>query len=816
MASRELISRYKLYKSKTRDLLYWLTKTAATHADLKAIIKSLSTLPAASSAQRATQTPELELKTTELVKLAEVIRLADPPAEVPEGIILIVQDIIVGREECAEWYSAQALEEGGRIEKENETHRYFILVLRRILGILKDARARVSGTEARSGSGSVPKTRKGKSKAKDRTLGGIFDSLTLEEPALDPLGKVPPTATASTGAQPGQVTFKLENEDEDAAFEVWCFLQDLAEVRTTVKEAWIEYSHGDISFLAASSLTDTAFGLLRRADEEFTKNGPLEDTNFQMIISFTGICWFTRGSTVWMCPDPDRATKTPRMPNSHINIVELLCPVAVLVLVGYREEVSAFCKTVQHSPGGQQQCINDKTPDAGPAHGYHEFARVLSDLIPEIHKLAHPKCSCAAKAIKDDFVQGLIDLHRTGKMPMWLVLACQIYLDLYDFVGKNFVHGVEVISETFQRTERLAADLVQYNEVFHDRVLDNSPDLKKLEGASRAATRFHKASESPEGVAAATSSAQSQVNHGAVLAVTQMEKSLPGYAGVILLDLKVGIHGVGRRNANRCSLVLTMAHLYKGLRSMGALKMDWHDADFVISSFGTKKPLVMKSTGAYDGEAAVRHYFMALGMSAQDFALVSRPRRHKLRQARSIDVTSPLLRELEQRQLDWANGGLGKSRGQIVESLLHALAAEGVVADNRNRTTHSHLRDSFTPAHLLATFKKQLLHDEPLLNFDFVSFTLTCARLLKDLQARLAPLVGLQVASDDPCYFSLVSRVLYSAPGSKVVAEAVGVLQAYIETKGKTLVKEAYNQSSGRIPKHLHPVIQADDDARQV
>ena len=125
MAPKELIGRYKLYKSKTKGLLYWLTKTAGGCCELKTVIKSLA---ANGTSKTKGEIARLEIRTAELVKLAEIISKADPPVEVPEGVILIVQDVIKGREECAEWYSAQALEGGGKVEKENETHRYFILV----------------------------------------------------------------------------------------------------------------------------------------------------------------------------------------------------------------------------------------------------------------------------------------------------------------------------------------------------------------------------------------------------------------------------------------------------------------------------------------------------------------------------------------------------------------------------------------------------------------------------------------------------------------------------------------------------------------
>jgi len=129
MAPSELVGCYKVYKSKTKALIYWLTRTAGTCCDLTSVIKSLaSSLPPKPSRRQNNESSEVEIQTAELVKLAQAIAASDPPADVPQGIILVLQDIIHGREECAEWYSAQALGQGSKVERENQTHRYFILV----------------------------------------------------------------------------------------------------------------------------------------------------------------------------------------------------------------------------------------------------------------------------------------------------------------------------------------------------------------------------------------------------------------------------------------------------------------------------------------------------------------------------------------------------------------------------------------------------------------------------------------------------------------------------------------------------------------
>ena len=123
MAPQEVVGRYKLYKSKTRGFLYWLTKTAGSHCNLQDIIKSLSTSRSSRTKKKGENASELEITTAEIVQLAQVVSAAT--VTVPRGILLIIKDVIQGRQQCAEWYSARASDQG---EEEDDGHRHIISV----------------------------------------------------------------------------------------------------------------------------------------------------------------------------------------------------------------------------------------------------------------------------------------------------------------------------------------------------------------------------------------------------------------------------------------------------------------------------------------------------------------------------------------------------------------------------------------------------------------------------------------------------------------------------------------------------------------
>lgn len=578
-----------------------------------------------------------------------------------------------------------------------------------------------------------------------------------------------------------------------------------------MRQAWLDYAAGDLSFLAASSITDTAFGLLHLADEDFKAHGPLGGSGVHNILELIGLNWFWQHNAIWMHPDEQHQMNAPRIPDAQVNVVDLLCPIACAVVWAFREEATDFCQVGKLPKDQQQARFEQNAFTTWAGHRYHDFCRILSDLDPQIHRVAHPRCHHEADNVLDEFIHGLIDVHSSGQASMWIVVATQVYLDIHELMGKHLDQGIHHLQDAYQRTKELTEDLKEYRDVFHDQMLESLSVIQTVEWVASTASRFEQLIEDVERDCRTFSSRQAREQEVLGPVATLMERSLPAHTGAILTDLKIELYATGCQIANQYSIVLTAAHLYKGLRNMGALQVDWHDMDFCIASFGTRRPLVSKTKGPWNGEAAARRYHLALGISAQDFASNARSKRTTLRESRKLEMTSPLLQKLYERRQDCSTRGLGrKSKTKVIQSVLQALAADEASTLAKSCGRGSHLRDTFTSSQLLTTFRARLLRDEPVLNFDFVRFTLSCLRLLRELQLDVGPLVGLSDPRDDPFHFDLVTRLLWSSGSSKEVRTATYILQAYIDSEGKALIKQAYDQSSGRIPSSLRPNLDID------
>ncbi|KAK5170244.1 uncharacterized protein LTR77_004830 [Saxophila tyrrhenica] len=222
-ASKSMLGRYKTYKSGTKKLVDYLVSTGSKCTDLKAIIKSLNCgLPAKSSKSKSSGSQaDRKLKTQDLLKLAQAIADADPPLDVPDTVIGVLEDVIAGHEQCANWYAA--LEDGGKLQKQNESHRFFIEVLKRILKLLTSARAKLVSTAKPTVNRMSTQSKSKKKKKADNDTNGtadaisnLFSLLQVEDPTDEEAFEEPPPPYPS--ATTTATSFKLETEDDDSAF----------------------------------------------------------------------------------------------------------------------------------------------------------------------------------------------------------------------------------------------------------------------------------------------------------------------------------------------------------------------------------------------------------------------------------------------------------------------------------------------------------------------------------------------------------------------------------------------------------------------
>ncbi|KAK5721712.1 hypothetical protein LTR15_006303 [Elasticomyces elasticus] len=794
MVPAPIVGRYKLYKAGTKELLRWLANTASSCCDT----------------QRSPDQP-IKLSTRDLIALAKAIASADPAIGIPSNITELAEKVIAGRQHCADWYAAQPSTTDKTLVEDNEKHAHFITTLKVVASLLHETAAKSHGVQATPTPTPLRPTA-----ASTHDLTNLFALLEVEEPSDEPLGEAPSTPSADTKtATKTPPTFEFEVEqNRDTAFEIWCVLQDLHDVRIFVRDTWLEYGRGEVSLLAAGAVTDTAFGIMRRATAELTVQHP-RFKNYWQVPDYLGMLMMFNGDLIFMTPvEPDRSHTKP---SSNINPAALLCPSAGLLLRQFGVELG---KILSKASSKQSQSM-DFLASQFPAHAFggvlfKYYSRIMKH-VAHTYKQRRRGEQCDDQA--DEFLKGLINycLDLDAGMPIWLVVACQTYMEIFDILGKNTTCGADALFE-YQRQN--SASIRRYNELRAassfgclQPVWQDHFDAVVSQGTVFA-ERISKLTQS-DVAAHAMLLQQPPFGHMPLEIILDM----PAMPCQMLHSLKLQNLQYGALLCNDGFIVLGLAHVYAAARQHGMITTAWADMDAVIAQSSNSQVFVPASDKNASADAIARHFQSAMGVQTSTLSgpgltklpplktVVERARRVEVN---SVFITSMMKHTQEQRKA-------GKSTDAVIDHVLHALTsidgAEKGVADVNQTSEHSAaVGKQHSPLVLLDTFKKHFTDGEAQMNFDYIEFFQLCAKLMRSIATSVRTQLPLEINITQD--YELVDWLLREAADAvlrgqtldtTLFAVAATEMRTLIEKEGSKLTQAALEQSSGHISDQLKP-----------
>ncbi len=558
--------RYLRYKAGTRKTREFLIATAARCGDLATILprfnaRFLKRLQLFSKNQLSEN-----LRTDELVSMAKAIANSAISVEIPESILRVLREAITLREGYAAWYSAQR--GGSELQRANESHRHFIEVgchltfhqtdlmsaqaLRQVLELLTSARVRSAATVVPSKAGAGSRAcQTARARPQDAT------DLMSDTPADSQLNQTTsPSSDAELEATndplvPPNASVKLEKKIADPGFAFWCHLKDMNDVCEEVHNTWLAYKRGEITFYVASTTMSTAGGLLRTADAEFSATTSMKSTDWRDVLKHQGLTFFTRGNTVWLCPEDDIAAATAdAAPGGSTKMsIELLHPIAAVCLLTYMQD-SANHNEHQESLSG----IKKKMPMPTAMHHFNELSERLWDMTPCLRDFA--QLTSTDSAILDEFVQTLLEIQAEQRISMSAVYICQMYLNLYDVLGDDIGLGMSELRKAHSRHSKTAEAVASIRPAPLHRTVQNNIARQDVDAA------FHWTDwldENFELLATAWKTGPKPAHGAAVRPVLRprpgrlpyiVEYAFPTQAGVLLTHITARMHQVGTLHAN--------------------------------------------------------------------------------------------------------------------------------------------------------------------------------------------------------------------------------------------------------------------------
>lgn len=576
MSSEPSTDLYRRYKIGTNHVVKWLSETATRCAGATSTVPRLETLavsnkrtykkrkskpkqkPTTRSAAQITK-----LTSHDLLQLSHVlVASAKDTDSPPEGItdaILVLEDVVSGRKECATWYTRRTGSDDALSKQSDASHSAFVRVLLQVLAQLKSVlqKSKAGLLPAPTAQDSEP----------GRVLANIYQALYVEGEEHE-VDTAQPDHSSSV--------FELEvDRAEEKAFALWCFLQECYKIRQHVKDVWIEHQARGVPAMVASQISTCATLLLSHRASRFAADYPEMDT-FDRIANILDVKATLTGPNViqFSCNEQGLASQGL----SQTSMADLVCLQALtgLSVLQYHREVI------------------DAGDDALKSWAYltsaHPLFRSVALCMSEIQALQTENGRLAALAYGDAFTRLLIDTcvsptrtQSPAETQLLVGLAFQMQMDILDVLGPD-----------------LSLDYLQYcvaKDDISESVQDYQAMVDQLSHASKLGTKFIKSPlrkalrrrvltiSNPPRDAEAAETWRTFGLHIGMDSSSPLLTYMPSLCGHTTWSLLQAKHADAMESINFDLALTAMVHLYQACRTVGRLPA-WEDLDFVIAQHG--------------------------------------------------------------------------------------------------------------------------------------------------------------------------------------------------------------------------------------
>ncbi|SMY27703.1 unnamed protein product [Zymoseptoria tritici ST99CH_1A5] len=802
-----LTERYLRYKRGTEKITSWLTATAIKCADISQLVSALKTKSARIS---AAQGGTVEVLPSELIGLTLGIVQSVPPTTVPPNILTALTKTIEGRQAVADIYKKRTTDQSGEAAKKDSGHQHFIGILIEVQRHLTNA-AQTFQEHLQPPFSSIPNdndTGHGHEMSPAPDI-QMHDKRTHGDSTSE-------TSSPSKTTSLSKAVFVLKKQDHEDVLACLCFLGELRDVRVNVNNTWRRYMTGEITFMLASMATHAALCLLNCAEEEFTAMNP--DLN-----TWHRVCKLLQVEAHTDDHDPlaylvNYRKHGPLEEFQDLDISGLLAYTGTEAIGLFCAQFNWYWKNVDNLRKGVQRTGHCKQKHVlRRTLAQHPFVKVLVGNVFTGYTAEN------TSGLRKEFFWGLHQYCKSGLLPTWLVVACQMYIDVADILGPRLFDGSAVFDQALRGIEAqkvvMAVHQQQYPGGFPDL---EAKAMKFFDSGKVVATNVRKSLKLDTTIARSGDVFSPHYQEQKATIVSMRNHALmsnhahliPIEVGCCALVAKLGTF-CRALNFPQCELhIQTLAFVYQAGKCLGLLPA-WPDMDFVIATQSDSTPLTTSS--ADRPEALFEAYKSALGLPGRRTVERCLGRPEKLRMP-NLDPIMPKVKFL----MLVADIERAKSsplpNNKRLQIFLHELASEKQAqssSDSGKPGGASAEKRTFNAEELLSTFTEQFQSEEPMLNFDYLRLWTECGKLcntiaedvidpvipMEETRVGSALLVGYDLLGG----FGRLRKNPELVPRSRL-AQACKIMEPYITAKGGHFRRAAEAQSSGYLAEKDKPM----------
>ncbi|KAK6516545.1 hypothetical protein TWF506_006450 [Arthrobotrys conoides] len=589
-----IIDTYKRYKAGTNRVISFLIRFGQTP------INGPTSKPKPKAPKKrgkpASKVENNSVNLRDLVPFAKSV--VSKGRKVPPHLLSILEDVIKARTKCARWYRGQL---SLKPTTEHKKHEHFIRVLEEIYAILKPSED--------SQPTSAQKTQQ-KSNSASQKANNLFEYLDSEEPLCKEFENITIDssypADDSTSKQTGvkQSLTPEESKLEEQLFALFCFFEDVSNIRLFIGRIWTEYMKGQSGLVSVSITTAAALDLIKKANEEITAQFPDMEQHAQVVKFFE-----TNGYAV-MGPDGHGFSELERGPE---NVEAISLSLTLCIKIWYHVLIPRF---YEKKPSPPKTATQSKEFSGSGLEGFQYLDAltldymVLGGMMPD-----------ALEGMGYPILQGFQKAQKSRILPSWLVISFDIISKLhqtlwvdgskqpYDELQTHILSARNQLSclIKFSRTwesmglPQLAANADRINDLLRDPL-----DLITIWTAKDFVQHLKSGLTFP----------------GAKLLQTERHFLLqndPVLCGLVLSQTRLVLHSLGLHLSVQDSVVAITAQVYNAALVGGHLKTKWPDMEDLINIHALDKTLFVGSRPTtLDGCSS--RFFTSMGFSIQSRA----------------------------------------------------------------------------------------------------------------------------------------------------------------------------------------------------
>ncbi|KJX94696.1 hypothetical protein TI39_contig4164g00011 [Zymoseptoria brevis] len=798
-----LTERYKRYKRGTEKITSWLSATASKYCDISQLVSALGSKTARKT---AAQGGTVEILAAELVSLSVAIIERTPPVAIPAKILTALTKTIEGRQAVADIYKRRAEKTDGEGTGKDSGHQHFIGILIEVKRNLDKAACTFQSRAEQHESATHNHN--------DSNI--VEDNIAAFEPELDGTRVLEDDTSndslPSRRSSLSKTTFVLKKQDHEDVLACLCFLDELREVRLSVNKTWQRYRDGEVTFMLASMAIHAAVCLMKCAEEEFVAVNPKLDA-WQRVVELLQIGIYS-----------DEHQPIEYLANDHLDgPLSQFQDLDIANLLAYTgsEAIALFTNRIDWYDKNQTNLLKG-IPRTGPSKKKHMFQRTLSQH-PFVKILLDNLFTGNIAEIPDsgrrnEFFAAIYEYCQTSVLPTWLVVACQMHIDIADILGPQLNDGLAIFEQALRGIEAQKIIMAVLRQQHPGGYPELDDEIAAFFGSSAALAK-----EARETMKLDTSIAR----RGDVLSPHYREQntvlirmtgnfftktygcSIPTETGCAAFTAKLDAFYKALHFPQSEMALHTMAFLYQAARSFDLLS-PWPDMEFLIDIQSHSTPLAPKSNGRPG--ALFEAYQTSLGLPGIRTIRRVRGQFEKLRLPKvgMIEPRTKIAEHFGYSRIRYANKNPLPLNKQL-QIFLHDLTTqrlETFSAGLQTSNSGSIEKQTFRPAELLSTFTEQLQSEEPIIHFDYLRFYADCATLLSkiahdvldprfsrcDVKTSPAMLVGYDLMSG-------VAR-LWESPEKAAesrLADAAKVMLPHIRSRGDCYTKAAQAESSSHL-----------------